>query len=159
MRLTGSFQTITIHGLSVSVSSSSSGSWTSIGAVTAARSCRRRPQLLGDAAQEAVDEAAGVLGRVLLGQLDRLADHDRARDLGLPPELVGGQPEDGAVDRGHALERPVLRELAQQRVDVGVVLLDPTHEPLGVLVGRRRLLLDQRVDAELTNLELVTEAQ
>src|SRR6516164_5991284 len=125
MRLTGSFQTITIHGLSVSVSSSSSGSWTSIGAVTALRSWRGRPQLLGDAAQQAVDEAAGILGRVQLGQLDRLADHDRTRDLGLPPELVGGQPEDGAVDRGHALERPVLRELAEQRVDVGVVLLDP----------------------------------
>src|SRR3954462_6450820 len=117
MRLTGSFQTMTIHGLSVSGSSSTAGSCTSSGAVTRAPSWRCRPQLLGDAAEQTVDEATRVLGGVLLRQLDRLADHHCARDLRLPAELVGREAEDGAVDRGHALECPVLGELAQQRVD------------------------------------------
>ena len=119
----------------------------------------RRSELLGDAAQQPVDEPAGVLGGVLLGELDRLADHDRGRHVGLPAELVRAEAQHRAVDRGHALERPVLGELAQQRVDVGVVLLDAAHELHRVLVGRRRLLLEEHVDAEVAHLELVTEAE
>ena len=65
-------------------------------------------------------------------------------DLGLPPELVGAEAQHGAVDRGHALERPVLGELAEERVDVVVVLLDAAHQLDRVRVGRRRLLVEQR---------------
>src|SRR5687767_10428101 len=101
MRFTGSFHTMTIQGRSVTTTSSSSGFCTSSGAtLTPASRSRRvaRPQVLGDPAEHAVDEAAGVLGRVLLGEFDGLADHDAGGQLRLPSQLVATDAQHGPVD-------------------------------------------------------------
>ena len=58
--------------------------------------------------------------------------------VGAPRQLVGADAQQRAVDDRHALERPVLGELRDDRVDLLVMLVDAEHEALRVLVGRDR---------------------
>src|SRR2546423_15035677 len=106
MRFTGSFPTIRTHGVpgraASSPSSSSTVSGTTIcstsGDVAFMRVRSLGAHVLGDPGQQAVDEAAGVLRGVLLGELDGLGDRDRGRGLGNPTELVRADAEQRAVD-------------------------------------------------------------
>src|SRR5215470_730723 len=88
----------------------------------------RRTEFFVDAIEQAVDESARLLGPELLGDLDRLVDRDLRRHLGRPQELVDRQPEDVAVDDGHPLEVPVLRELRDRVIDLRLVRLHAADE-------------------------------
>ena len=88
---------------------------------------------LEDPVEDAVDEPARLGGAVPLGQLERLVDGDLGRDLGAEEHLVGAQPEDVAVDGGHAVEPPVLGHLRDHLVDLGLVLPDAGDQVLGEL--------------------------
>ena len=57
-----------------------------------------------------------------------------------PQHLVDGQTQDVAVHHGHPLQVPVLGELADQIVDLGLILLGAVHEGLGEVP---RLLVDR----------------
>src|SRR5437763_16409464 len=77
---------------------------------------------LRDRAEYAVDETARVVGRELRRQLDRFGDHNADRNLLLVQQLVGSETQQRAVHRGHPLERPALREVAQEVVGRRAVL-------------------------------------
>src|SRR5690348_14014226 len=62
-----------------------------------------RAQLLVDAVEDAVDEAARLPRAELLGDLDGLVDGHLGRYLILIQELVHGQAQDVAVDHRHAV--------------------------------------------------------
>src|SRR4051794_6426867 len=79
-------------------------------------------ELLADPAQHAVDEPAGVVGRVPLGQVDRLADSHPERDIGPPAELEDGDAQQVAVDDGHPVDRPPVSELRDEGVDLAAVV-------------------------------------
>src|SRR2546423_8971821 len=104
MRLMGSFQTTTTQGLATSTVSSMSGS-TMVG-VSSGPISPGGPgvppgiiaKVLTDPAEHAVDEAAGVVGGVTLGQVDRFADGDAERDIGAPAELVDSYAKEVPVD-------------------------------------------------------------
>src|SRR5207253_3878619 len=68
-------------------------------------------ELLADAVEDAVDEAARLLGTELLCDLERLVDRHLGRHVGRPQELVDALPENVAVHDRHAVEAPVLGEL------------------------------------------------
>src|SRR5262249_45114575 len=160
MRFTGSFQTTTIHGLSVTVTSSTSGSWTSSGAVVMmARSRSLILYVLGDARQQAVDEPPRVLRGVLLRELDCFVDDDSRRELRFPSELVRADAQQCAVDRGHAVDGPVLRIPREQRVDLVAVLVHASHEHDRVRIRRRRLLVEHLLGAQAASLDLVAESK
>src|SRR5438309_11894316 len=61
-----------------------------------------------DFPQDAVYELAGIRTAEGLGQLDRLVDRRFQRNARQEPDLVGGNPEQGALDLGHLVEAPVL---------------------------------------------------
>ena len=65
------------------------------------------------ATSKPVDEAARVLRGVLLGELDGLGDHRPRSARREPSQLERADAQQRAVDDGHALERPVLGELAR----------------------------------------------
>src|SRR5919198_4897343 len=117
----GSFQTMTTQGLATSTVSSMSGS-TMVGVSSGPIA----PEVLTDPAEHAVDEAAGVVGGVALGQVDRLADGDAERDLGPPAEFIDSYAEEVAVDDRHPVDRPPVGELRDDGVDLITVLL---HAP------------------------------
>ena len=60
----------------------------------------------GHRGQHAVHEAPRVVGRERRGQLDRLVQDHRRRHVVAGQQLGGGQPQDVAVDDGHAVEVP-----------------------------------------------------
>src|SRR6478735_7850126 len=130
-----------------------------------ARSTRARcasgggADLLGDPRQQAVDETSAVLGGVLLRELDGLADHHGRRHLRLVRELEAAEPQHGPVHRRHAFDGPVLGVLAEQAVELGLVLLHTAQELLGVRVGRGGQVVQQLVGADRARLALVTEPE
>src|SRR5262249_3662338 len=115
MRLTGSFHTMTIHGVSGRTSSfpnsSSTVSGMTISSVPVSLMFVRgrrgvcglaRPDIGGNPREQAVHEPARIFRRILLGKLDGFGDHDCGRHLRLPAELERAEPEQGPVDHGHA---------------------------------------------------------
>src|SRR5262245_49773296 len=91
------------------------------------------PQLAMDAIEDPVDEAPGLLGPELLGDLDRLVDGHLGRYLGRAQELVDGQPQDVAIDHGHPLELPVLGALPDHAIDAVLVGAHAPHDSAGEL--------------------------
>src|SRR5947208_13080423 len=108
----GSFQTTTTQGLATSTVSSTSGS-TMVG-VSSSPISPGGPgvspgiiaEVLTDPAKHTVHEAAGVVGGVALGQVDRLADGDAERDLGPPAQLEDSGAHQVAVGDRHPVDRP-----------------------------------------------------
>src|SRR3954453_7316678 len=119
----------------------------------------REGVLLQQAVQQAVHEAARLLGAELLGQLDGFVEHHELGGVPLVEHLEDGQAQDVAVHRRHALQPPVVGLAADQVVDPLAVVHRAADEHLGVLEslahpllalgevlplvegGRRRLLL------------------
>ena len=64
--------------------------------------------VVGDPAEQAVEEARRVVGGQLSGQLHRLADRHRVVDLVDVQQLVHGDPGQVAVDHRHPVQRPAL---------------------------------------------------
>src|SRR5947209_9655140 len=85
------------------------------------------PDLLGDAAQHAVDEAPRLLGGVPPSQLDRLGDDSGRWHVRAPEQLVDADAQQIPVHDRHAFERPVLGEAPDQFVDLVLVLADAAH--------------------------------
>ena len=81
-----------------------------------------------DAIEDTVDEAAGLTGTELLGDLDGLVDDHLRRRLHAPSELVHRKPKDVAIHDGHAIEVPVLGEACDDVVDVRVRRHGATHQ-------------------------------
>jgi len=81
----------------------------------------------------AVDESPGILGAVLLGNLDRLVDDDRVRSLGLVHQLVHGEAEDVSIDRRQPLEPPMRGLPSEFLVDRLQPLEGPAEENVGKL--------------------------
>src|SRR5688572_363172 len=161
----GSFQTTTTHGLATSTVSSTSGS-TMVGV-------SRGPigpwgpgeppgiiaELLTDAAEHAVDEAAGVVGGIALGQVDRLADGDAEGDVGPPAELIDGDAQEVAVDDRHPVDRPAIGELGDDGVDFVAVVFHAPGQLNGVGGGGDGELEEQVVDRRPAHVELVTQRE
>src|SRR6476620_8260858 len=128
IRLIGSSHTITTHGtsrlVSVPPSSSSTVSGTTISSVpiSAFATSHLGADFRRDPREEPVDEATGILGGILLGELDRLGDRDRGRHVGKPPELERTETQQRAIHDRHPFQRPVLGELPDDGVDLLVVL-------------------------------------
>jgi hypothetical protein len=74
-------------------------------------------------------------------------------------QLVTTPAEDRAAHGGHALDCPVLRVLAQELVDVRVVLFHAPQELQRVGVGLDRKIVEKLDDADVPGLELVAESQ
>src|SRR5262245_20297901 len=91
----------------------------------------RRPELFVDAVEDSVDEAAGLVGAELLGDLERLVDRDLRRNRLHPEELEDSLAEDIAIHHGHAVEFPVLGVLRDDLVDLRLVELRPADQDLG----------------------------
>src|SRR5256885_14241575 len=108
----GSFHTTTTQGLATSTVSSMSGSTMvgvssrPIGPGGPGVSPGNIAQVLTDPAEHAVHEAAGVVGGVALGEVDRLADGDTERDFRPPAEFVDSDAKEVAVDDRHPVDRP-----------------------------------------------------
>jgi hypothetical protein len=99
-----------------------------------------------DAVKHAVDEAARLFRPELLGDLDRFVDGDLRRHVIGPQELVDRQPENVAIDHGHAVEIPVLGKLRDDLVDLRLVRLGAAHEGVAEQVS---LLVDRMARPEL----------
>src|SRR5207244_1022088 len=119
-----------------------------------------------DPVEDAVDEAARLLRAELLGDLDRLVDHDLRRHLGGAEDLIDGHTQNVAVHDRHALEDPVLGVLLDHLVDLGLVRLRATDERLGErprLAGERmarpELLLVRDGIVLALKIELVEELE
>src|SRR5437764_14347623 len=83
------------------------------------------PKLLADTGEHAVDEPAGVVGRVPLRQVDGFADGDAERNLRSPAELVDGDAEQIAVDDRHAVDRLPVGALGKDCVGSLSAVLQP----------------------------------
>ena len=81
------------------------------------------------------------------------------RELRLPAELVAPDAQDGPVDHRHALERPVLRVLAQHGVDLFAMFVDASDHRGRVRIRRGGKLGEQLVGGRAPDLELVAEAE
>src|SRR5256885_2746056 len=86
---------------------------------------------VGDAIEDAIDERRGVLGPVLLRQLDGLVERDLHRDVGTPQDLVDGESQDVAIDPGHPFNLPVGRAAPDDVVDDLLLALRPADQRLG----------------------------
>src|SRR5579862_1188715 len=115
-----------------------------------------------DVVQDAVHERTRVLRRELLRDVDRFFDRDQRRDVVPVQELEGRQAQDVAVDRRHALELPVLRDLLDLAVDRRLLLADAEDQlagEVGHLGGaraggqRRRHLVQDLVPAQVELVE------
>ena len=114
----------------------------------------------GHRGQHTVDEAAAVVGRVLLGQLDGLVDHRGGGHVGAVGQLEGGQPQDRPVERRHPVESCQLRAWASiERVDLVGVGGDAVDQfdGEGVRGERQRRQHDRGVEA--LDLGLVEEVE
>ena len=89
-------------------------------------------------------EAAAVLGRVLLGDADRLVQNHAGGGVWLVGELVGRESEERSIDRRHPIDRPVLCGA----VDVPVDLVEMSKRPDSEALRPAGQSLD-RVDPEL----------
>src|SRR5438477_2291446 len=89
-----------------------------------ARSSRGR----GHPAEDAVDEAAGLVAGERLRELDRFVDRCLGRHLPVDRDLVDRDPQDDAIDLRHLLEPPVLGRFAQDPVEPLPVGDDALHE-------------------------------
>src|SRR5450759_5034772 len=95
---------------------------------------------VGQPAQDAVDELRGVVGAVDLGHLDGLVDGHRVGDVLVAVEhLPRSQPQDVAVDDGHAGHHPVLGDVLDDRVYSLQVRLD-ADDRLTAVLGRLAVL-------------------
>src|SRR5438034_11281739 len=99
-----------------------------------------------DAVEDAVDEAARLARAELLGDLDRLVDDDLRRRVRAPAELVDGETEDVAIDHGHPVEVPVLREARDDVVDLALARLRAADDRVGELA---RVLVEGMTRPEL----------
>jgi hypothetical protein len=88
-------------------------------------------RLLGDAAEEAVDESPGVLGGQRLGQLDGFVDGYGIGHVVTPQELEQRDPEHVPVDDGHAIELPAVGMGRYQGIDVRLMRLDALDQNAG----------------------------
>src|SRR5229473_836197 len=97
----------------------------------------------GDAAQDAVDEAPGLVARESLGQLDRFIDGGLGRHPAVNGDLVDGDPKHDAVHFGHLVELPVVGGFTEDCVQFFSVGDDASHELAGESrdVGSRRALI------------------
>jgi nicotinate-nucleotide--dimethylbenzimidazole phosphoribosyltransferase len=116
-------------------------------------------QFLGDAAEHAVHEAAGVVGGEALGELDGLVDARRRRHVGTVAELVDRHPQQRAIDDRHALERPPLGEAADELVDLLAVHLHAVDDVDRVLVRFDRQLGDDVVGRRALGVGLVQQLE
>src|SRR5687768_2877484 len=91
----------------------------------------RGAQFPVDAVQDSVDEATRLGGPELLGDLDGLVDGDLAGHARLEEQLVDGQPQDVAIDDGHAVQVPVLGALRDALVDLALLSLGALDEGVG----------------------------
>src|SRR6266852_942903 len=96
----------------------------------------------GDATQDAVDEAPGLVAREGLGELDRFVDGGFGRYAAVDGDLVNGDAKHDAVHLGHLVELPVVGGLAKDSVQFLPVGDDPAHQLAGKGrdVGGRRAL-------------------
>src|SRR3954453_4368659 len=93
----------------------------------------REGVLLQQAVQQAVHEAARLLGAELLGQLDGLVEHHELGGVPLVEHLEDGEAQDVAVHGGHSLGLPVVGLTADHLVDPLLVLDRAADQHLGVL--------------------------
>src|SRR5262245_38820235 len=105
-----------------------------------------RTELFVNAIQQAVDEPARLLGAELLGDLDGLVDRDLRRHVRRVEQLVDRKPENVAVDDGHPVEVPVLRELRDRVIDLRLVRLGAEGERVG---EGARVVVDRMARPEL----------
>src|SRR5437879_3155449 len=101
-----------------------------------ARIARQLPLDLGrslpsDPAEDAVDETAGVGGRVLLGKVHRLVDRHRRRNVEVD-QLQDAEAQQRAVDGGHPGQRPVLGVAGDELVNLGLVRTHSLDEGGGI---------------------------
>lgn len=66
--------------------------------------------------EDAVNEAAGIIGGIFLGEIYRFIDHDFHRRV-RGAQFVHRQPQNGPIDRRKAIETPVGGVLADQFVE------------------------------------------
>jgi hypothetical protein len=69
-----------------------------------------------DKVENAVHEYARLFGGKGLRDLDRFVDDDRDRRARIVDQLVGAHAQQIAVERGHAVQFPVLRVLLDDHV-------------------------------------------
>ena len=89
--------------------------------------------LLGELREDAVHEAARVVGREPGGELDRLVDDHRGRRAGLVEQLVAPDPQQRAIDRRHPGDSPTSGDGADALVELRLVVPHALDE-----VGRER---------------------
>ena len=90
----------------------------------------------GDAAQNAVDKARGLVGAKGLGKLHGLIDGHGHRDVVLLDHLVEGKAQDVAVHDGHAEEAPACRAGTNHGVDGITARVNSQGELLTIRVER-----------------------
>src|SRR5215210_1075359 len=97
---------------------------------SALRAPSTMPHLAEDPAlgapQNTADEGGRLVAGEALGELDGLADGDLGRDVLGVDHLEQPEPEDRPVDSAHAVHRPSLRHVGEERIER--LLLD-VHAP------------------------------
>ena len=119
----------------------------------------RRAEVGGQRGQDTVDEAAAVVGREALGQLDRLVDDDGHRHVGPLGELEGAEAQHVEVEHRHPLERPARGPGGDRLVEAGPVLVDAAHEQRRHLVGFDDLQVERVARRDPLGLRLVEQVQ
>lgn len=85
--------------------------------------------MAAEGVEDAVDEADALIGGEAAGEFDGFIDDDGSWGIGVD-HLVGGDPEDIAVDVGHAGDAPVLGVAVEE----GVELLEMFEGAVGELI-------------------------
>src|SRR5262245_16777090 len=88
-------------------------------------------KLFVDAIEEAVDEAAGLVGAELLRHLECLVDRHLGWHVLHPQNLEHALPQDIPINDRHPVELPVLGELRDELVDLRLVKLRAADQDLG----------------------------
>jgi hypothetical protein len=89
--------------------------------------------------EDAVDETAGIVGGIFLGQVHGFVDDDLCRRV-RGTHFVHRQAQNRAVDGGEAVEAPVDGVLADQFVQRGGVVRGALKELICKCAGLRRSL-------------------
>ena len=110
-------------------------------------------------AEDPVHEAAAVVGREALGQLDGLVDDDGHRHVGPLGELEGAEAQHVEVEHRHPVEGPARRPRRDRRVEAVAVGDDATHEAGGELVGLDDLDIERVDGRDVLRLRLVQQVQ
>lgn len=81
--------------------------------------------------QDTIDEVSALFGGIFFREVDSFVDGNDGRNIEAVLDFINGQPENGSVDGGHAVQGPVFRVFGDFEVGGIGVFEGATNEGFG----------------------------